>query len=191
MGRGNSFVLKASASVAADEKPSTAPEIVLEPISEIFGTITLPGSKSLSNRILLLAALSEDQLLKLYCQTEVKYGRAFKCCREFDILWLHNMSGEKTKRGKIILFCSSLRVATQKRHRVTVEAKLRMQQYQHVGNFKEMCHILKEHSKDEFLDGDANEKKALCSQTSLILQGDLKWTSLFRMMSSLEGSLES
>ncbi|KAK2379278.1 RNA 3'-terminal phosphate cyclase/enolpyruvate transferase, alpha/beta [Trifolium repens] len=59
MGRGNSFVLKASASVAAAEKPSTAPEIVLEPISEIAGTITLPGSKSLSNRILLLAALSE------------------------------------------------------------------------------------------------------------------------------------
>ncbi|XP_058734631.1 3-phosphoshikimate 1-carboxyvinyltransferase 2 [Vicia villosa] len=59
MGRGNSFVLKASASVATAEKPSTAPEIVLEPISEISGSITLPGSKSLSNRILLLAALSE------------------------------------------------------------------------------------------------------------------------------------
>ncbi|WJX21576.1 hypothetical protein P8452_77367 [Trifolium repens] len=28
----------------------------------------------------------------------------------------------------------------------------------------------------------ANEKKALCSQTSLILQGDLKWTSLFRWL---------
>ncbi|CAK8575084.1 unnamed protein product [Lathyrus sativus] len=59
VGRGNSFVMKASASVAAAEKPSTVPEIVLEPISEISGTITLPGSKSLSNRILLLAALSE------------------------------------------------------------------------------------------------------------------------------------
>ncbi|CAI8600762.1 unnamed protein product [Vicia faba] len=59
VGRGSSFVLKASASVAAAEKPSTVPEIVLEPISEISGTITLPGSKSLSNRILLLAALSE------------------------------------------------------------------------------------------------------------------------------------
>ncbi|KAJ3672521.1 hypothetical protein LUZ60_007242 [Juncus effusus] len=44
---------------AAPEKPSTAPEIVLEPIKEISGTITLPGSKSLSNRTLLLAALSE------------------------------------------------------------------------------------------------------------------------------------
>lgn len=59
VGRGNSVVLKASENVAAAEKPSTAPEIVLEPIKEISGSITLPGSKSLSNRILLLAALSE------------------------------------------------------------------------------------------------------------------------------------
>lgn len=66
MGMGNSFVLKASASVAAAEKPSTAPEIVLEPISEISGSITLPGSKSLSNRILLLAALSEVKFRFLY-----------------------------------------------------------------------------------------------------------------------------
>ncbi|GAB4861898.1 hypothetical protein Ancab_037153 [Ancistrocladus abbreviatus] len=47
------------ASVATAEKPSTAPEIVLQPIKEISGTVKLPGSKSLSNRILLLAALSE------------------------------------------------------------------------------------------------------------------------------------
>ncbi|KAE9603217.1 hypothetical protein Lal_00018775 [Lupinus albus] len=59
VGRGNSSFIRVSASVAAAEKPSTAPEIVLEPIREISGTITLPGSKSLSNRILLLAALSE------------------------------------------------------------------------------------------------------------------------------------
>ncbi|KAL2658451.1 hypothetical protein GLYMA_03G027400v4 [Glycine max] len=59
-GKGNSGMFKVSASVAAAaEKPSTAPEIVLEPIKDISGTITLPGSKSLSNRILLLAALSE------------------------------------------------------------------------------------------------------------------------------------
>ncbi|WCJ22873.1 3-phosphoshikimate 1-carboxyvinyltransferase chloroplastic [Euphorbia peplus] len=51
---------RVSASVATTaEKPSTVPEIVLQPISEISGTVTLPGSKSLSNRILLLAALSE------------------------------------------------------------------------------------------------------------------------------------
>ncbi|KAK9266971.1 hypothetical protein L1049_012642 [Liquidambar formosana] len=52
--------LRVSASVATTaEKPSTAPEIVLQPIKEISGTVKLPGSKSLSNRILLLAALSE------------------------------------------------------------------------------------------------------------------------------------
>lgn len=33
--------------------------LVLEPIKKIEGTVTLPGSKSLSNRTLLLAALAE------------------------------------------------------------------------------------------------------------------------------------
>ncbi|XP_015062102.1 3-phosphoshikimate 1-carboxyvinyltransferase, chloroplastic [Solanum pennellii] len=47
-----------SASVATAEKPH---EIVLEPIKDISGTVKLPGSKSLSNRILLLAALSEGR----------------------------------------------------------------------------------------------------------------------------------
>ncbi|KAH1130024.1 hypothetical protein J1N35_001402 [Gossypium stocksii] len=50
---------KVSASMATAEKPSRASEIVLQPINEISGTVKLPGSKSLSNRILLLAALSE------------------------------------------------------------------------------------------------------------------------------------
>lgn len=50
---------KVAASVAAAEKPSKVPEIVLQPIKEISGAVKLPGSKSLSNRVLLLAALSE------------------------------------------------------------------------------------------------------------------------------------
>lgn len=62
-----------SASVAAAEKPSTAPEIVLQPIKDISGTITLPGSKSLSNRILLLAALSEVRLLNIYLNLQMGY----------------------------------------------------------------------------------------------------------------------
>ncbi|KAJ4904276.1 hypothetical protein Rs2_18227 [Raphanus sativus] len=45
-----------ASSVSTAEKAS---EIVLQPIREISGLIKLPGSKSLSNRILLLAALSE------------------------------------------------------------------------------------------------------------------------------------
>lgn len=53
--------LKVIASVAAAEKPSAVPEIVLRPIKEISGTVKLPGSKSLSNRILLLAALAEGR----------------------------------------------------------------------------------------------------------------------------------
>ncbi|CAH8383740.1 unnamed protein product [Eruca vesicaria subsp. sativa] len=48
--------VKVKASVSTAEKAS---EIVLQPIREISGLIKLPGSKSLSNRILLLAALSE------------------------------------------------------------------------------------------------------------------------------------
>ncbi|CAH8330351.1 unnamed protein product [Eruca vesicaria subsp. sativa] len=48
--------VKVTASVSTAEKAS---EIVLQPIKEISGLIKLPGSKSLSNRILLLAALSE------------------------------------------------------------------------------------------------------------------------------------
>ncbi|XVF73418.1 hypothetical protein PTKIN_Ptkin12aG0200400 [Pterospermum kingtungense] len=51
--------LKVSASTATAGKPSRASEIVLQQINEISGTVKLPGSKSLSNRILLLAALSE------------------------------------------------------------------------------------------------------------------------------------
>lgn len=51
--------LRVLASVATAEKPSKVPEILLNPIKEISGTVKLPGSKSLSNRILLIAALSE------------------------------------------------------------------------------------------------------------------------------------
>ncbi|KAK3195020.1 hypothetical protein Dsin_026330 [Dipteronia sinensis] len=51
--------VRVSASVGTAEKTSNVSEIVLQPINDISGTITLPGSKSLSNRVLLLAALSE------------------------------------------------------------------------------------------------------------------------------------
>ncbi|CAA7044624.1 unnamed protein product [Microthlaspi erraticum] len=51
--------IMASSVPTTAEKPSKASEIVLQPIREISGLVKLPGSKSLSNRILLLAALSE------------------------------------------------------------------------------------------------------------------------------------
>jgi 3-phosphoshikimate 1-carboxyvinyltransferase len=34
-------------------------EVLLQPIKEISGVVKLPGSKSLSNRVLLLSALAE------------------------------------------------------------------------------------------------------------------------------------
>jgi hypothetical protein len=40
-----------------------ADQLVLQPIKRIEGTVKLPGSKSLSNRILLLAALAEGTTL--------------------------------------------------------------------------------------------------------------------------------
>lgn len=46
------------AEAPAAKKPRTA-ELKLEPIARLTGTVTLPGSKSLSNRALLLAALSK------------------------------------------------------------------------------------------------------------------------------------
>ena len=55
-GRGGAVL---ATSVAAPAAPAGAEEIVLQPIREISGAVQLPGSKSLSNRILLLSALSE------------------------------------------------------------------------------------------------------------------------------------
>nr|AXH80377.1 5-enol-pyruvylshikimate-phosphate synthase [Conyza bonariensis]AXH80378.1 5-enol-pyruvylshikimate-phosphate synthase [Conyza bonariensis]AXH80379.1 5-enol-pyruvylshikimate-phosphate synthase [Conyza bonariensis]AXH80380.1 5-enol-pyruvylshikimate-phosphate synthase [Conyza bonariensis]AXH80381.1 5-enol-pyruvylshikimate-phosphate synthase [Conyza bonariensis] len=58
--KNNPFKVSVFSATTTKEKPSKAPEeIVLKPIQEISGTVHLPGSKSLSNRILLLAALSE------------------------------------------------------------------------------------------------------------------------------------
>lgn len=50
--------IRAAVAVPA-EKSRKVEEIVLPLVKEISGTIKLPGSKSLSNRVLLLAALSE------------------------------------------------------------------------------------------------------------------------------------
>ena len=47
---------------ASTEKAEMLEHIVLQPVKEINGTLKLPGSKSLSNRILLLAALAEVNL---------------------------------------------------------------------------------------------------------------------------------
>lgn len=63
IGNGRRASVRVLASLAAvenaAEKAAVVPEITLQPIKEISGTVNLPGSKSLSNRILLLAALAE------------------------------------------------------------------------------------------------------------------------------------
>lgn len=54
----NSRMLYASSPVT---HPKAEEVLVLEPIEKLNGVVTLPGSKSLSNRVLLLAALSEGK----------------------------------------------------------------------------------------------------------------------------------
>ncbi|KAL6764061.1 plastid EPSP synthase [Haematococcus lacustris] len=56
--RGSTHTVNAAAATHKAEE-----QLVLQPISTISGTVKLPGSKSLSNRILLLAALAEGTTL--------------------------------------------------------------------------------------------------------------------------------
>ena len=50
-------------------------KLALEPIGKIEGTVTLPGSKSMSNRILLLSALAEGKtkVLNLLDSDDIRY----------------------------------------------------------------------------------------------------------------------
>ncbi|KAJ7950970.1 3-phosphoshikimate 1-carboxyvinyltransferase [Quillaja saponaria] len=95
-------IVNISASVATAEKPSTAPEIVLQPIKDISGTIKLPGSKSLSNRILLLAALSEGTTVvdNLLNSDDVHYMLA-----ALRTLGLH-VEEDKTIKQAIVVGCA-------------------------------------------------------------------------------------
>jgi hypothetical protein len=52
-----------SAARASAQTGEKLEHLVLQPVKEISGTLKLPGSKSLSNRILLLAALAEVSAL--------------------------------------------------------------------------------------------------------------------------------
>uniref|UniRef100_A0A0E0DW91 3-phosphoshikimate 1-carboxyvinyltransferase n=1 Tax=Oryza meridionalis TaxID=40149 RepID=A0A0E0DW91_9ORYZ len=58
-GRREAVVVASASSSSVAAPAAKAEEIVLQPIREISGAVQLPGSKSLSNRILLLSALSE------------------------------------------------------------------------------------------------------------------------------------
>lgn len=58
-GHGRRSAVVVAAAAAAAPAKAGAEEVVLQPIKEISGVVKLPGSKSLSNRILLLSALAE------------------------------------------------------------------------------------------------------------------------------------
>lgn len=57
--RGKVNMVRCSTATAPEKASPQVDRIVLQPIRQINGIVKLPGSKSLSNRILLLAALSE------------------------------------------------------------------------------------------------------------------------------------
>lgn len=71
-----SFSAKSASSLTATyELDSDKNQLTVTPIDSIDGTVTLPGSKSLSNRILLLAALSEGttRVENLLESDDIKY----------------------------------------------------------------------------------------------------------------------
>ena len=65
----------ATRSVSVKASAGTLEKLYLEPIKKIEGTVTLPGSKSMSNRILLLAALAEGKtkVLNLLDSDDIRY----------------------------------------------------------------------------------------------------------------------
>lgn len=76
-------------------------KLLLEPVARIAGEVILPGSKSLSNRILLLAALAEGRTLvkNLLDSDDVRHMRAalvqmgFKLEESSEGLWVEGQGG--------------------------------------------------------------------------------------------------
>lgn len=81
-------------------------QITLEPISYISGEVRLPGSKSLSNRALLLAALcKEETVLKNLLDSE-DTGRMLTALTQLGISIQHKENGDCVVRGHGGLFAS-------------------------------------------------------------------------------------
>ena len=59
-------------------------QLTVEPIKEISGHVKLPGSKSLSNRILLLAALAEGTTLVKNLLVGELHGYILTCMHGFQ-----------------------------------------------------------------------------------------------------------
>ncbi|GBG78110.1 hypothetical protein CBR_g26047 [Chara braunii] len=77
----------AAAAAASTSTADRMAEIVLKPIKSISGTVRLPGSKSLSNRLLLLAALAEGEtsVENLLDSDDVRYMLA--ALKELGVPW--------------------------------------------------------------------------------------------------------
>ena len=84
-------------------------KLALEPIGKIEGTVTLPGSKSMSNRILLLSALAEGKtkVLNLLDSDDIRYmvdalktlGLTLTEDRENNILEIEGCAGKIPVKG--------------------------------------------------------------------------------------------
>ena len=84
-------------------------KLFLEPIKKIEGTVTLPGSKSMSNRILLLAALAEGKtkVLNLLDSDDIRFmvdalkqlGLEITEDRENNVLEIEGLRGQVCRRG--------------------------------------------------------------------------------------------
>ena len=90
---------RASAAGNKDHGPGysgSEEKLFLEPIKKIEGTVTLPGSKSMSNRILLLAALAEGKtkVLNLLDSDDIRYMD-----RENNILEIVGCAGKIPVEG--------------------------------------------------------------------------------------------
>jgi len=96
--------------VAAKAAEAVEETLTLKPIKKIDGTVRLPGSKSLSNRILLLAALAEGttKVENLLDSDDIRYmvdalkvlGLSFTEDRANNVLEITGCGGKFEKTGK-------------------------------------------------------------------------------------------
>ena len=94
-------------------------QLTLKPIKKVEGTVRLPGSKSLSNRILLLAALAEGttKVENLLDSDDIRYmvdalkvlGLDFTEDRENNILEITGCGGEFPVEGADLFLGNAVR----------------------------------------------------------------------------------
>jgi 3-phosphoshikimate 1-carboxyvinyltransferase len=75
------------------------PYLDLAPAARAAGTVRLPGSKSISNRALLLAALSEGETALHGVLESDDTGRMLEALRALGVVWKRSGAGEYVVRG--------------------------------------------------------------------------------------------